>query len=86
MTSEDISRPLKWNDLYRVAMLESDRTQWSPLLEEAINAVLDRIEETASQGELELLNNALNGLRSRRKEVSLLMSGRTDSADRTKAA
>ena len=86
MTTEGILRPLRWKGLYRVAMLESDCTKSPPLLDDAINAVLDQIEETLTHGELEELNNALNGLRSRRKEVNCSKSGRDHSPNQTKAA
>jgi predicted house-cleaning noncanonical NTP pyrophosphatase (MazG superfamily) len=86
MTAQGIPRPLRWMGLYHVVMLESDSTKLSPLLDEAINAVLDEIEETLTDGELEELNDALNGLRSRRREVKYSKSGRLGSPDQTKAA
>jgi hypothetical protein len=86
MTTESIPGPLRWKELYHVAMLESDSTKLPSLLDDAINAVLDQIEETLTHGELEELNHALNGLRSRRKEVSCPKSGRVHSPDQTKAA
>ena len=86
MPTEGIPRPLRWKELYQGAMLESDRTKLPALLDDAVNAVLDQIEETRTHHELEDLNNALNSLRSRRKEVSCSESGRTDSSDQTKAA
>ena len=85
MTTEAIAGPLRWKELHHVAMLESDSTQLPSLLDDAINAVLDQIEETLTHGELEELNRALNGLRSRRKEVSA-RRGRVLSPDQTKAA
>ena len=63
MTSKGIPRPLIWSELYHVAMLESDQTKLPPLLDGAINAVLDQIEETVTYSELEELNNVLNRLR-----------------------
>ena len=86
MTIEAIAGPLRWKELHHVAMLESDSTQLPSLLDDAINAVLDQIEETLTHGELEELNRALNGLRSRRKEVSWSRSGQVLSPDQTKAA
>ena len=87
MTTKGIPRPLSWRELfYHVAMLESDQTKLPPLLDDAINAVLDQIEETITYGELEELNNALNGLRSRRKAVTCARSGRTGNSDEPKAA
>jgi hypothetical protein len=84
MNSEGVSRLPRWKELYHVAILECDWTKLPPLLEEAINAVLDQIDETLTDGELEELNNALNGLRSRRREVYCF--GRVDRPDQTKAA
>jgi len=87
MTTKGIPRPLSWRELfYHVAMLESDQTKLPPLLDDAINAVLDQIEETITYGELEELNNALNGLRSRRKVVACGRSGRTGNSDEPNAA
>ena len=80
MMTEGISRPLRWKELCQAAMLESDWTKLPPLLEDAINAVLDQIEITVTGGELEELNSVLNGLRSRRRE------SRVDSPSQTKAA
>ena len=86
MTTKAIPRALSWRELYHVAMLESDQTRLPPLLDDAINAVLDQIGETITYGELEELNNALNGLRSRRKAVTCGRSGRTGNSDQPKAA
>jgi len=86
MTTKGIPRPLIWSELYHVAMLESDQTRLPPLLDDAINAVLDQIEETIIYVELEELNNALNRLRSRRKAVTRGKSGRTGNSDEPKAA
>jgi hypothetical protein len=58
-----------WRELYLTAMLESDWNKLQPLLEDAINEVLDQIEEARTRREIEELNNALNGLRSRRRQV-----------------
>ena len=86
MTTEGIPRLLRWKKLYHFAMLLSDCTKSPPLLDDAINAVLDQIEETFTQGELEELNNALNGLRSRRKEVNRSKSGRNHNPNQIRAA
>jgi hypothetical protein len=86
MAAGGIAKPLRWKELYQVAMRESDWTKLAPLLDDAINAVLDQIEETRTAIELEDLNNALNGLRSRRRVVSCSENGRNDSPDQTKAA
>ena len=86
MTTKGIPRPLSWRKLYHVAMLESDQTKLPPLLDDAISAVLDQIEETITYGELKELNNALNCLRSRRRAVTRGRSGRTGHSDEPKAA
>jgi hypothetical protein len=86
MTTEGIPRPLRRKGLYHFAMLDSHYTKSPPLLDDAINAVLDQIEETFTQGELEELNNALNELRSRRKEVNRSQSGRDHNPNQIKAA
>jgi hypothetical protein len=67
-------------------MLESDQIKLPPLLDDAINAVLDQTEETIIYGELEELNDALNRLRSRRKAVTRGKGGRTGNSDEPKAA
>lgn len=84
MTSESIPQLLTWESLYHIAMLEPDSARLPSLLEDAIHAVLDQIEETWSQREMEELNNALNALRLRRREVSCLKSGCT--SNQTRAA
>lgn len=86
MTAEGILQPPKWMELYHIAMLELDSTKLPSLLDDAINAVLDQIEETRTHRELEELNSALNRLRSRRKEVSSSKGGRPDGSDQAKAA
>ncbi len=67
-------------------MLESDEIRLPPLLDEAINLILDQIEETISYGELGELNSALNCLRSRRKGIPSGRSGRAGNLDEPKAA
>ena len=86
MTSKDNMRTLRWKELYNEALLESNSTRLRPLLNEAINIVLDRIEETVTLAELDELNVALNCLRSRRKAIRPLGSGRSESFDPNKAA
>jgi hypothetical protein len=86
MTSEGVLRPQSWKKLYEVAMLESDWTELSPQLDEAIKEVLDQIEETLTHDELEELNNALNCLRSRRKTVTSWKSGPARGPSQAKAA
>jgi hypothetical protein len=85
MTEETLRGPM-WKALYEVAMLESDWAKLPPLLNDAIDSVLDMIEETQSQGELEELNKALNGLRLRRKEISSPKRGQADNTAPSKAA
>jgi hypothetical protein len=86
MTTEGIPRSLRWKGLYHVAMFESDCTKLPPLLDDAIKAVLDQIDETLTHGELEELNAALPGLRSRRQEINCSKRGRDHSPNQTKAA
>ena len=86
MTIEAIPRPLPWKELYHVAMLESDSNKSPSLLDDVINAVLDEIEETCTHRELEELNNALNGLRSRRKQVRSSKGARIQRSAPTRAA
>ena len=75
-----------WRKLYHLVMLESDRTRLAPLLDDAFNTVLDRIEVINTHDELEELNNALNDLRLRRKPVTCGKSGRAGNSDESKAA
>jgi len=86
MTTNCFLRPMRWKELYHAAMLGSDRVKLPPLLDDAINAVLDQIKETLAPSELDELNNALDGLRSRRKTVTCGKSGRTGNSDEPKAA
>jgi len=86
MTMEGTPRSLMWKERYLAAMLESDQTKLPPLLDDAINAVLDQIEETVSYDALEELNNALNILRARRKVVTCSGTGRSSNSDEPKAA
>jgi hypothetical protein len=67
-------------------MREPDSNKSSSLLDDAINAVLDQIEETCTHRELEELNNALNGLRSRRKQVRSSKGARIQRSAPTRAA
>lgn len=75
MASECVPRQQSWKKLYEAAMLESDWTESSPQLDDAIKEVLDQIEGTLNHDELEELNNALNCLRSRRKAVTSWKNG-----------
>ena len=83
VTIEPIPR---WKELYLVAMREPDSNKSPSLLDDVINAVLDEIEETCTHRELEELNNALNGLRSRRKQARSSRGARIQRPDPTKAA
>ena len=77
----------KWAKLYRDAMAESSTTKpW--LLDDAIDAVLDQIEDTftrpnSQQGDL---TRALNELRSRRREIHSLENRLTDGKSNHRAA
>ena len=86
MTIEVLPRELSWKERYQSAMLESDSAKLPSLLDDAINAVLDQIEETRTECELEELNSALGGLRSRRKEDNSSKRGWSETSARTKAA
>ena len=61
----------KWIELYHEAMTESNPISLPLLLDNAIDAVLDQIEDTFTRpsGQLRDLTKALNDLRSRRKEI-----------------
>ena len=64
-------RPPDWKDLYQLAVLELDPTKLPQRIEDARNAVLDRLEDSLSMrdyDEHQELNDALNGLRVLRKE------------------
>jgi hypothetical protein len=86
MTTNGTPRTLIWRQLYDAAILQSDQDKFPPLLDDAINAVLDQIEKTITYGELEELNNALNGLRARRKAVNCEKKRRADNSDEAEAA
>ena len=84
--TESTPRSLMWKERYRVAMLESDQTKLPPLLDDAIDGVLDQIEQTVTYDALEELNNALNSLRARRKVATCSGTGRGGNSDKPKAA
>jgi hypothetical protein len=78
----------KWTKLYREAMEESNPTKLPRLLDEAIDAVCDQIEDTLSrpnsqQGEL---SRALNELRSRRRAVFVMKNHETVGPRKPEAA
>jgi len=66
----------KWTELYQEAMTESNVTRLPLLLDNAIDAVLDEIEDTLTRPNRQVsdLARALNDLRSRREEVDGLKS------------
>ena len=71
MTNDAVPRPLNSKELYQLAMVEMDARNLPSLIDQANNAILDEIEHgnpTSLQGELALLNDALNGLRLLRRE------------------
>lgn len=72
MAKREIPHSPRWRELYFVAMEESNTTKLSPLLDDAINAVLDQIEDTLTQPRRQLseLNSALADLQLRRKQLS----------------
>jgi hypothetical protein len=69
-------------------MKESDSTKLPLLLHQAINAVLDQIEQilTKPRGELIELNRALASLQLRRKELNYRDQEGANGTDRPKAA
>jgi hypothetical protein len=68
----DIPQSTRWKDLYEVAMDESNTTRLPLLLDDAINAVLDQIEDTLTRPRRQLteLNSALADLQLRRKQLA----------------
>jgi hypothetical protein len=87
MAIESSPRPIRWKELYFAAMLESDRSKLPPMVDNALNAVLDEIEiVTEPTAELDELNSALNILRSRRKRVAKEKAGETAVSKRPRAA
>ena len=72
MTLAGNPRLVRWRELYQAAMLEPDWNKLPALIDGAINAVLDNIEDAPLESDFELdeLNGALNRLRSRRKEIT----------------
>ena len=71
MTTSPFSLP-PWKELYRSAILESDLSKVTQRFDDAMNAVLDRIEALDDTcDELADLNHALNCLRTRRKKIEM---------------
>ena len=78
----------KWTKLYQEAMAEANPNKLPWLLDDAIEAVIDQIEDTFTRpnnqhGDLTI---ALNGLRRRRLESDSLKSRRTGGQSKPKAA
>jgi hypothetical protein len=73
MSTNGTPRPQDWEELYQLAMLETDPAKLSPLVADAHKAILDRIQETLTKplsAEHERLSDALSGLRTLRQEVN----------------
>ena len=73
MSTNSTPRPQDWQELYQLAMLETDPAKLPPLITDAHKAILDRIQETLTNplaDETERLSDALNGLRTLRNEVN----------------
>jgi hypothetical protein len=73
MSTDGTPRPQGWQELYELAMLETDPAKLSPLIADAHKAILDRIQVTLTKpvsAERERLSDALNGLRTLRHEVN----------------
>ena len=73
MSTKSTPRPQDWQELYQLAMLETDPAKLPPLIVDAQRAILDRIQETIAKpvfGEQERLSDALCGLRTLRNEVN----------------
>ena len=73
MRRGNIPQPTRWKDLYNVAMEESSTTRLPLILDDAINAVLDQIEDTLTRPHRQLteLNSALANLQLRRKRACI---------------
>ena len=86
MPKGDIPQSMRWKDLYDIAMEESNTTRLPLLLDDAINAVLDQIEDTLTQPRRQLteLNSALADLQLRRKQLGY--HPQASSLDNRKAA
>ena len=73
MSTNGAPHPQDWNELYQLAMLETDPAKLPPLIADAHKAILDRIQETLAKpisAESERLSDALCGLRTLRDEVN----------------
>jgi len=86
MQPEVRSRPQMWKEVYQAAMEETDGARLPRLVDDAINVVLDRIEETCTQRELDDLNDALRRLRSRRQSIDRGKKGSRKGPGKSQAA
>jgi hypothetical protein len=71
MTTESTPSPPKWRELYRAAMIELDPRKVPQRINDARNAIMDRMEDTRtkpSYPEYQQLDDAFNGLRSLQQE------------------
>jgi hypothetical protein len=89
MSTNGTPCPQGWDELYELAMLETDPAKLSPLIADAHKAILDRIQETLTKPlstEHQRLGDALNGLRTLREEVNSWRSKATgDGSDLRKS-
>jgi hypothetical protein len=72
MTPESTPRPHDWNELYRLALTETDPAKQTRRISEARKAIFDRIQEAfaepSNSEEREQLTTALTGLRTVQQE------------------
>ena len=80
MPTNGVIRPPDWNELYRLAILELDSTRLPARIDDARNAILDRLADTlhlrCSYDEHQELSDALNGLRVLRRESECRVQGK----------
>jgi hypothetical protein len=73
MSTNGTPRPQDWQELYQLALLETDPAKLPPLIADAHRAILDRIQKMLAKpisAEQERLSDALCGLRTLRDEVN----------------
>jgi hypothetical protein len=71
MSTESTPSPPKWRELYRAAMMELDPLKLPQRIDDARNAIMDRMEDTRtkpSYPEYQQLDDAFNGLRTLQQE------------------
>jgi len=71
MTTESTPSPPMWRELYRAAMTELDVRKLQQRINDARNAIMDRMEDTRtkpSYPEYQQLDDAFNGLRTLQQE------------------